>query len=283
MIILSTLIPLDGLSQTEYEQNVQIRNTEVIKMKSKHVKGMEYYIQVALPWDYNSSDTKYPVIYYTDAIFLGGTVIETYRWLRAFNHIPPMVLIGISYNIDVTDEEAIAYRARDFTPTKLTVDELPDWLKPYTPESGGAKDFLSFIENELFPEIESNYRIDSSNRGLLGYSFGGLFSAYVLFTKPNLFKKYLLGAPTLLWDNFYVLKEDQTLLQEINNSQIKVFSAIGSHDFADLLTSWTVLRDKLNSEKFASLNFDYMVFDNEDHVSVIPAIYSRALRNLYSE
>jgi len=279
--MLSILFSIKGFSQTDDGQNVEIRNTEVILMKSEQVKDMEYYIQVALPSDYDDNNLQYPVVYYTDAFYLGGIVIETYRWLRAFNHIPPMVLIGISYDIDVTDQEALAYRARDFIPTRLPFNEIPDWLKPFTPDSGGAEEFLSFIENELFPMVEGKYRIDSTNRGLLGYSYGGLFSAHVLFTKPDLFNRYFLGAPTLIWDDFYVLKNEQTLLQEVNKSQIKVFSAIGSDDFADLLTSWMVLRDKLKAEKFSNLNFDYMVLDNEDHVSAIPAIYSKAFRNLY--
>lgn len=270
-----------GVSQENQFPKVTISNTEVRIIRSTFVKEMEYQIHVALPPDYQESDQTYPVVYYTDAFYWGGIVIETYRLLRAFNEIPPMILVGISW--DINDKKGISHRARDFTPTFVQTGNLPEWLKPFTPISGGAENFLSFIENELIPTIESNYRIDSSDRGIFGYSFGGLFSAYVLFKKPYLFQKYLLGAPTLCWDDYYVLKQEEKLAKTSHELPVKVFSAIGSEDFADLLKSWIALRDRLNTRGYKKLSFKYMMLDGENHTSAIPTVYSRAFRVLYGK
>jgi uncharacterized protein len=57
-------------------------------------------------------------------------------------------------------------------------------------KSGGAVRFLECIEKEIIPFVESNYRVSPADRGIGGYSYGGLFSLYVLFFKPALFSIY---------------------------------------------------------------------------------------------
>lgn len=283
-IIFFILISLsNGNAQEKTLPNVTIKATEVLKIKSNYVENMEYDIHISLPVGYNESNQNYPVVYYTDAIFWGGIVIETYRLLRAFNEIPPMILVGISYDhTKVDDGTAMALRARDFTPTSVPNEELPVWLQPLTPHAGGGADnFISFIEFELFPRIEGKYKADSSNRGLLGYSYGGLFGAYVLFNNPDLFQKYLLGAPTLIWDDYYVLKEEEEQKNSSRTTQAKVFMPIGGDDFADLMSSWTALRDRLNSRTYKNLDFEYMVLDGDSHTAAIPSVYSKAFRVLY--
>src|SRR3546814_19712655 len=51
------------------------------------------------------------------------------------------------------------------------------------PPSGGADDFLAFIEHELKPLIAQRYPVDARRQILFGHSYGGLFTLYTLFTK----------------------------------------------------------------------------------------------------
>ncbi|HEY0245844.1 MAG TPA: alpha/beta hydrolase-fold protein, partial [Mucilaginibacter sp.] len=82
---------------------------------------------------------------------------------------------------------------------------------------GGAAVFLGFIEKELMPMIDSKYKSDPANRTLYGYSMGGLFGSYVLFTKPALFKNILIGSPALGYDNGrYLTLKKNTLLPTPN-------------------------------------------------------------------
>ena len=281
VFLLMIMFANNVLSQEKQYPEVTINNTEVRKIKSDFVKDMEYYIHITLPNDYQKSYQNYPVVYYTDAFYWGGIVIETYRLLRTNNEIPPMILVGISW--DPKDGQGYYYRSRDFTPTHIPIEELPNWLKGFTPTSGGADNFLSFIEKELVPMIESNIRVDTSNRGLLGYSYGGLFSAYALFKRPDLFQHYFIGAPALFWDDYYVLNIEENLAKETKELPGRVFSAIGSEDGIDLLNSWIKLRDRLNNRGYKGLKFSYMMLDGENHFSAIPAVYSRAFRVLYGK
>jgi predicted alpha/beta superfamily hydrolase len=76
-------------------------------------------------------------------------------------------------------------RARDFTPTRTSGD----------PNSGGAPAFLDFLEHELIPFIDRTYRTNTSDRGLLGHSLGGLFALYALEQRPRCFSELSPQAP----------------------------------------------------------------------------------------
>src|SRR5690606_39393109 len=58
-------------------------------------------------------------------------------------------------------------RERDFTLTKLKT-KRPNRM-------GGGRNFLNFIEKELIPFIDKNYRTEP-NRILVGHSLGGLLT-----------------------------------------------------------------------------------------------------------
>jgi len=60
------------------------------------------------------------------------------------------------------------------------------------PLAGGADNFKKFMQEELVPFIDSNYRTVKNDRTIAGLSFGGLFAAYVLFAEPSLFQRYIL-------------------------------------------------------------------------------------------
>jgi predicted alpha/beta superfamily hydrolase len=65
---------------------------------------------------------------------------------------------------------------------------------------GGAEGFLQFITDELAPAIEDLYGGDPDDRALLGFSLGGLFTAYALL-QEGLLKRFIIGSPSLWWDN----------------------------------------------------------------------------------
>ena len=48
--------------------------------------------------------------------------------------------------------------------------------------------------------MEAAYRIDPSDRALLGHSFGGQFALFTLLDHPGFFSRYLVVSPSLWWD-----------------------------------------------------------------------------------
>jgi predicted alpha/beta superfamily hydrolase len=236
------------------------------------VEGVDYEIVVSVPKDYESSSDRYPVVYYLDAWYAAGGVEETYHWLRAFDDIPPLILVGISWMTD--GQGALFNRSRDYTPT-----EDPAEHTDLIPVSGGGKSFLTFLTDELIPLIEREYRADDSSRGLLGYSLGGLFGAWVLFNHPGIFDRYLLGSPYVRWDDWLVMKQEAEYAEKNDHLPARVYSCSATED--SVLPDFQALKERLESRSYRDLEFTADLFPDETHTSLIPACYSRAFRVLY--
>lgn len=149
-----------------------------------------------------SNSQKFPVIYLLDGDRHFNYVVGMVEHLQASTIIPPMMIVAIPNT----------NRNRDLTPTKAKPNPpmVPEGLSKI---SGGGKEFLSFMEKELFPHIEKNYPT-SSYRMLIGHSFGGLLAMDVLHSKPELFTSYISIDPSMWWD-------DKKLLTDYKNTDLK--------------------------------------------------------------
>ncbi len=61
----------------------------------------------------------------------------------------------------------------------------------------------SFIETELVPYVDANYRTQPF-RVFTGHSFGGLFAMHALFSRPRLFNGIIAVSPTFTWDDAWI-------------------------------------------------------------------------------
>jgi len=90
-------------------------------------------------------------------------------------------------------------RDRDQTPPFMKRD-VNDEKSPF----GAGDKFLSFIERELIPFIDSRYRT-SGYRTLSGNSRGGLFVLYSLMERPDLFQaRFGYSVPVWRFENLMV-------------------------------------------------------------------------------
>lgn len=278
--LITLLIPLIGMTQENVINEVKIRNTQVRTIASSIVENTIYEIHISLPDGYSRNKESYPVLYYLDAYHWGGTVIETYRLLRAFNDIRPLVLVGISYK-DATREEESYYRNRDLLPTVITKENTGPYTNKVPSASGGASSFLKFIKEELKPMIRSNYRVQKKGSGILGISNGALFATYAMFTDSNEFDNYILGSPRFDRDNFIVLEFEKAFYSKTKSLPVNVFLSVGSEEWEFTILSWIKLRDRLKQRDYEGMNLIVTTFNGETHTSGIPATISRGIRELY--
>lgn len=248
-------------------KSVEVDSSYEILLFSQQVKDT-FYIQVSLPFDYGLTNREYPIIYVLDADRTFGLTTDISRWLTFGQEIPPTIIVGISYKKNWWQK-----RSRDYTPTKDKIKNWGDW-----PLSGGADIFISVVNNEINALLKK-YRIDWSNRTIIGLSFGGLFVNYVLFKSPFMFDNYLIISPALIWDNKFLFSVNREDLKS-NKSAIKVFTAIGAMDEKKIITPWKEMNYLIKSEIYEKVSWTFREYKNQTHLSVLPIAVTEGLKSL---
>ena len=185
-----------------------------------------------------------------------------------------MIVVGIP-NTD---------RTRDLTPTHMDSWQVMDLVldSDVCKNSGGGEKFISFIEKELMPYIDSLYPT-APYRILIGHSFGGLTVMNTLIHHPNLFKAYVAIDPTMSWDNQKLLKEAKKALANNTYSGVSLFLGIANTmnegmdtikvkkdttKSTEHIRSVFELRNYLNNNKQNQLEYAYKYYNNDEHNSV---------------
>lgn len=220
-------------------------------------------LNIYLPEGYKQEDTlEYPVIYLLDGsadedfIHVAGLVqFNSFPWV---NRLPPSIVVGIA-NVD---------RERDFTfPSSIAAE------RKRFPTSGKSAAFIDFIESELQPFIDRNYKT-GRHRTLIGESLGGLLATEILLKKPALFNRYIIVSPSLWWDNGSLLQRLPAMPERGNDRETEVYIGVGKEGLGPSETPHVmevdanVLADRLStleSGKFR-VHFDYL--PDENHATI---------------
>ncbi|HEX8561916.1 MAG TPA: alpha/beta hydrolase-fold protein [Flavobacterium sp.] len=228
-------------------------------------------LNIYLPEGYDPHDaTKYPVIYLLDGsadedfIHIVGLVqFNSFEWI---NQVPKSIVVGI----------ATVDRRRDFTfPTSVEQDK-----KKY-PTSGSSHKFIAFIEKELQPYINKNYKTNSE-KTIIGQSLGGLLATEILFSKPMLFNKYVIVSPSLWWDNGSLLSKPIS-----QSENIDIYLAVGKEGLTPTATprvmevDANLLAEKIKAAKNKNVTIFFDYLPQEDHATILHQAVSNSFRILY--
>jgi predicted alpha/beta superfamily hydrolase len=171
--------------------------------------GATYNIKVGLPVNYDPSVEKYATIYVLDGEEDFDFVSNQCKEITDKNAVENALVVGIGYGKD---------RSIDYTPTKISS------------VTGGAPEFLNFIETQLIPEMEEQFGADTarSSRVILGHSYGGLFGANVFCVANELFGNYILLSPSLWFDDLVSLQLEEDYREHNKDRSQLVFLGIGA-------------------------------------------------------
>ena len=235
-------------------------------MKSA-VLGEERVILVRTPAGYETNKLNYPVLYMTDGDAHMGHTASTIEFLIQNGRIPDLIVVGIT-NTD---------RTRDLTPVRSSNKNAAGDLQ--FPTSGGADNFLKFIETELIPEIEKEYRVQPY-RILAGHSLGGLFAIHTMISKPGVFNSYIAVSPSLQWENGEALKRATEFLKNQKEFKATLFVSLGNEPGA-IGDSFESFREALAKTKIKDFEWQAERMDDEDHGSVVLRSHYFGLRKVY--
>jgi predicted alpha/beta superfamily hydrolase len=230
-----------------------------------------YIIEIYLPPTYTDTQRKYPLLVLTDASLVMGIAESTFNLMTLFQEIPDVIIVGIGYPASSTLDWT-RNRFRDMTPTHV---------EGFDP-SGYADNFISFIKKELYPYIENNYRVDTTDRCYFGHSLGGLVGSHILIEHPELFNHYILGSPSYWWDDKEIMKRLSGKNYILSNNIKTIYTYIGGEEDVHV-TNWKEFNDILINKLNKSTKFSQKVYEGETHVSVPAAAFSTAIKFVYKK
>lgn len=223
-------------------------------------------ILIYKPEGYAESNARYPVLYLLDGeshlLHTGGMV----SYLSTLGLMPKVLIVGI----------ASTNRGRDMTPVpRHGVD--PDF-----PSGGGADSFLSFINQELKPVINSHYRTEAFEI-LAGTSLSGLFTINTFLTQPASFNAYVAVSPSLWWDQQAVALSAESALQKTVSKKTFLYFTLCPDDSQVLQQRTERLRRTLQLKTNDQLTWDFKFIPDETHNSVVHQGFYFALKRLYKD
>lgn len=267
IIIIIAFLCFKGIAQFNQNDEKEIVIGKVESLYSE-ILNEHREIWIHVPEDFDNTKP-YPVIYVLDATQHFYVVIGMLKQLTPFQ-IPESIIVGIT-NTD---------RTRDFTHTNV-----PFQRGQSSETSGGANNFINFIDKELQPLINNKYPTENNNT-IIGHSTGGLFVLYSYLYHENSFDNYLAIDPSLWWDNEHLVNETQDRINKGTRKDKSLYIAV-ANSIGKALDTIKVRKDKtVPTEQIrANLrfhdiliknnkdnNFTWEYFENEDHGSILRSV-----------
>lgn len=239
------------------------------------VSGRNYQIYVALPASYEEQPQRtYPVLYVTDAHYAFPLIRQFARRMNLEGPvIQEHILVGLSY---ADGDTGPVSRTRDYTPSVRANARQAE---------GGGPAYQAYLKSEVLPFIEQRFRADPKQRILLGHSFGGLLGAQIMFSEPELFSAYVLGSPSLWFDNKQMFDAEARFASNHTDLKANVFMYVGEGEHPaptnsnryDMVADNRLFEQRLRSRQYPGLTLRAIVVDGEDHLTVAPIGFMRAL------
>ncbi len=241
-------------------------NTD-IKLGQWHQLDSEILAQtrpysVYLPPSYiQSKDKQYPVMYVLDGDETKFKGISGLLGSMASNHKVSEYIIVAIPNMGGREKYFLPENKKFIFKGKLLED---------FGDVGEADKFIQFLAQDLIPQIDKTYR-SNDKRLIVGHSFAGLFSAYVLLSNPKLFSDYLIIDPTAVWDNNYLNRKYQELEYQKVNTTANVYISFANNLHLGELGRTNADWGREFAQRLAmhpTLKFKSRYFEHESHSTV---------------
>lgn len=225
---------------------------EIRTIKSK-ILNEDRVLNIYLPQNFDKTKS-YPIIYLLDGS-MNEDFIHVTGLVQFFNQMysmPETIVVGIA-NID---------RKKDFT----FHTDLKDLQKDY-PTTGHSDKFISFLEKELKPYIEGQFK--TTDTYIFGQSLGGLLATEILLKRPEMFNNYFIISPSLWWDDESLLKQASQLLTKIPDTKKFIYVSVGKGEHPVMIKDAESLDDILKKSNKKNWTVEYKMMETDNHATIL--------------
>ncbi|MFP3834933.1 alpha/beta hydrolase [Chryseobacterium sp. SIMBA_028] len=251
-ILCSILFAVNFTVSAQTETTKPLTIGEVRTLKSK-VLNEERTLNIYLPQGFDKTKS-YPIIYLLDGS-VNEDFIHVSGLVQFFNQMysmPATIVVGIA-NVD---------RKRDFT----FHTDLKDLQKDY-PTTGHSDKFITFLEKELKPYIETQFK--TTDKYLFGQSLGGLLATEILLKKPEMFNNYFIISPSLWWDDESLLKQAPQLLSKSSDTKKFVYISVGKGEHPVMVKDAEAWYDVLKKSNKKNWTIEYKMMETDNHATIL--------------
>lgn len=266
------------LTNTVHSEELSAFELPLSEVRSVHAESnnKDYELYIQLPASYKNSTTAYPLIIVNDSRFAFPLASGAMQ-LMGDRVVKEAIVVGVSYS---KGDDSTISRTRDYTPT-YSPNEPNGHSSAARKVSGHAKEYTAFLADQVIPLMQQNYRVDSNSKIFVGHSFGGLLGSYILVNRPEVFDHYIIGSPSLWYDNKVIFAMEKAYAEK--HKSLKAHAMIYVDDNDGSLNNKKMADDVLAFEKilrsrnYSGLNLRVEVIKDENHHSVFPGLLSRGL------
>lgn len=204
---------------------------------SSKILNEERGVQIYLPPSYQDSDKTYPVVYLLDGQRFFLHVVSLSQSFQQFQLAPEFIIVGIN-------------------------NSYPDRFQNF---GEGKENFKGFLEDELMPYVNENFRTKDENL-LFGWEYGGSFVFHMMMDHPTHFNAYLMASPFPIFEAI----DD---LDTSSNMETQLYFAVSPDEY-DVRHSTEKLNSKFIAHPIDELDWKYFEFELEEHRSTgYPTLY----------
>lgn len=180
-------------------------------------------ISVLLPWDYHTSNKRYPVLYLQDGQNLFENDAPFGTW-GVDKQLAALAQRGKGGFIVVAIDHGGRERINEFLPY-----DSQKW------GDGLGRDYARFLTETLKPYMDEKFRTlpDRAHTGIGGSSMGGLISIYAGIMFPAVYSKFLIFSPSL-WVTPHIYSES---LQFAASPDTKIYLYAGGKEGAGMVAN----------------------------------------------
>jgi predicted alpha/beta superfamily hydrolase len=242
--------------------NAQVRGYTQTETLYSKLLSEQRDLLIYLPNNYHRNTMQsYPVMYLTDGLRNFNHAAGSLDLLNQSGKSQEMIIVAIKNT----------HRTRDFTPTYF--QDYNEWGI-----SGGADNFLDFIEKELVPYIGKHYRANKF-KIISGHSLGGLLAIYALQTRPKLFQAHFSFSPSLWWHDNFMLNTAKQAFTEHNALDSFLYLNLGN-ETGDMLSAFEQYTQLLEEHKPQAVVYHSDIEKQESHGTSALAGMPKAYRYL---